>query len=136
MAQRRLTKEQIDKFYTEYTRMKTIGNYAGELMGVAEWKNQMEELLAEDATGVNWSNTEIRKASHQLARQNSWSKKQISALIENILKSDREDAVELRIAMIEAFGPVNLESLIKKNQAVVYQFLMNYSGNWNQYFNS
>lgn len=135
MAQTRLTKEQLDNFYNEYTKMKSK-NYAGSPMDKLVWKNQIEEILSEDATGKNWSNTEIRKANHQLARQNSWSRKQEKALIENIVYSEEERMVNTRNALRKEFGNVNLETFIRKNQGVVFQFLQGYSGDWNEYFNS
>ena len=38
MSQRKLTKEQVDKFYTDYVRMKTKGNYAGKVLDEKVWK--------------------------------------------------------------------------------------------------
>lgn len=135
MAQTRLTKEQLDNFYREYERMKSK-NYAGVPMDKLVWKNQIEEILNEDATGKNWSNTEIRKANHQLARQNSWSRKQEKSLINSIVYSEDEKMKETRNALRKEFGNVNLETFIRKNQGIVFQFLQDYSGDWNEYFNS
>lgn len=135
MSQTRLTKEQLDNFYSEYERMKSK-NYAGSPMDKLVWKNQIEEILSEDATGKNWSNTEIRKANHQLARQNSWSRKQEKSLINNIMYGEDERMKNTRDALRKEFGNVNLETFIKKNQGAVFQFLQGYSGDWNEYFNS
>ena len=111
-------------------------NYAGSPMDKLVWKNQIEEILSEDATGKNWSNTEIRKANHQLARQNSWSRKQEKSLINNIVYGEDEKMKETRNALRKEFGNVNLETFIRKNQGIVFQFLQGYSGDWNEYFNS
>lgn len=134
MSQRKLTKEQVDKFYTDYVRMKTKGNYAGKVLDEKVWKNQVEELLSEDATGVNWSNTEIRKASHQIARSDSWSRKQVQQLEKNLTKEVNADVVA---AIKEEFGEnVSISTLARQKQGLLFQFLSAYSGDWNQYFNS
>lgn len=131
MAQRKLTKEQSAKFYEEYVKAKTVGNYAGEVLTEPVWRNQVEELLAEDATGVNWSNTEIRRASHQIARADSWSSRQIRALEKNFGNSEGEME-----AFQDAFGRKSISSVARHNQAQFYQFLKGYSNDWNVYFNS
>lgn len=100
------------------------------------WKNQIEEILNEDATGKNWSNTEIRKATHQLARQDSWSRKQEKALIHNIVYGESDYLKDTREALKREFGDVNLETFIKRNLGAVSRFLASYSMNWNEYFNS
>lgn len=134
MAQRKLTVEQEEKFYNDYVRMKTQGNYAGKVLGKKVWKNQVEELLSEDATGKNWSNTEIRKASHQVARTDSWSRRQIQALERNLAKETNADVVE---AIKQEFGSnISIPNLIRQKQGVMFGFLTGYSDNWNEYFNS
>lgn len=134
MAQRKLTVEQEDKFYNDYVRMKTQGNYAGKVLDKKVWKNQVEELLSEDATGKNWSNTEIRKASHQVARTDSWSRKQVQQLEKNLAKEANVDVVS---AIKEEFGEnVSISTLVRQKQGVLFQFLSAYSDNWNEYFNS
>lgn len=134
MAQRKLTVEQEDKFYKDYVRMKTQGNYAGKVLDKKVWKNQVEELLSEDATGKNWSNTEIRKASHQVARTDSWSRKQTQMLERNLAKETNADLVK---AIKEEFGEnVSISTLVRQKQGVLFQFLVDYSPNWNEYFNS
>ena len=134
MAQRKLTAEQEEKFYQDYVRMKTQGNYAGKVLDKKVWKNQVEELLSEDATGYNWSNTEIRKASHQVARTDSWSRKQLQTLERNLAKETNADVVE---AIKEEFGEnVSISTLIRQKQGVLFGFLAGYSENWNEYFNS
>jgi hypothetical protein len=134
MAQRKLTVEQEDKFYADYVRMKTKGNYAGKVLDKKVWKNQVEEMLSEDATGKNWSNTEIRKASHQLARNDSWSRRQVQALERNLAKETNADVIE---ALKAEFGDnVSIPNLIRQKQGVMFGFLTGYSDNWNEYFNS
>lgn len=134
MAQRKLTAEQVDRFYADYVRMKTKGNYAGNVFDRDVWQNQVEELLGEDATGKNWSNTEIRKASHQVARTDSWSRKQVQQLEKNLTKEVNADVVR---AIKEEFGEnASISTLVRQKQGVLFQFLSAYSGDWNQYFNS
>lgn len=134
MAQRKLTAEQVDRFYKDYVRMKTQGNYAGNVLDKKVWQNQVEELLSEDATGNNWSNTEIRKASHQVARKDSWSRQRVQALERNLAKETNADVVE---AIKREFGEnVSIPTLIRQKQGALFQFLTAYSGNWNEYFNS
>jgi dsDNA-specific endonuclease/ATPase MutS2 len=135
MSQTRLTKEQTDRFFKEYERIKSK-NYFGSIMDKSVWKNQIEEILNEDATGRNWSNTEIRRATHQLARQDSWSRKQEKALIHNIVYGESDYLKDTREALKQEFGDVNLETFIKRNLGAVSRFLASYSWNWNEYFNS
>jgi hypothetical protein len=127
MAQRKLTVEQEDRFYKDYVRMKTQGNYAGQVLDRKVWKNKVEDLLSDDATGNNWSNTEIRKASHQVARGDSWSREQVRALERNLAKETNADVVE---AIKREFGEnTSIHTLINKKQGVLFQFLQGYSGN-------
>lgn len=141
MAQTRLTKEQIDRFYNDYVRIKTKGNYAGIPMEREVWRNQMEELLVEEATGKNWSNTEIRRVSHLLARGDAWSRKKVNAFEYYMTKEfDPNDELgaerdKLLEAIREEFGE-DPRKVLRQKQGALFQFLLAYSGDWNQYFNS
>ena len=64
----KLTKEQAQKFYQEYTTQKLKRMDAGGPADYVVWKNQIEAYLQEAADGANWSNTEIRNANRRLAR--------------------------------------------------------------------
>lgn len=131
--QTRLTPEQVDKFYSEYTIQKDK-KFAGDILDKKVWKSQLELYLNEENIGsVNWTNTDIRKANRLLMRQGSWSVKQEKALLKNFVK----DPVAMAdLAAEYGIRIQDVPNLIKNNQGYVYAFLRNYAADWNEYFNS
>jgi len=131
--QTRLTPEQVDKFYKEYTIQKDK-KFAGDILDKKIWKSELELYLNQESMNVaGWTNTEIRKANRLLMRQGSWSNKQERALLNNFMKDPEA------VASLAAEYNVRIQdvpNLIKNNQGYVYAFLRNYSDNWNEYFNS
>ena len=132
MAKQRLTKEQIDKFYGEYVKVKAK-NYAGDIMSVDTWKNDVETRLYMLFGDTKWSNTKIREVSIQAAKRHAWTDKQIEQF-HKALEVDED----LAKAFAEEFSDTNVgtKRFVENNQGLVYAFLQGYSGNWNQYFNS
>ena len=131
--QTRLTPEQVDKFYKEYTTQKDK-KFAGDILDKKIWKSELELYLNQESVNMaGWTNTEIRKANRLLLRQGSWSNKQEKALIKNF--SNDAEAVS-GLAAEYNIREVDVPNFIKNNQGYVYAFLRNYSENWNEYFNS
>lgn len=129
--QTRLTPEQLDKFYGEYVRMKQK-KFAGDIMDKKVWKSQVELIMIEELnTGMNWSNTEIRRANRLLMRSGEWTDKQVNAFLRNVDE-------ELKAAIIIEFNlrPQDFNNFVMANHGAIFQFLQNWSNDWNEYFNS
>ena len=131
--QTRLTPEQVDKFYNEYTTQKDK-KFAGDILDKKIWKSELELYLTQESTNIaGWTNTEIRKANRLLLRQGSWSDKQEKALLRNFM-NDPQAVIDL--AAEYDIRVQDVPNLIRNNQGYVYAFLRNYSKDWNEYFNS
>lgn len=131
--QTRLTQEQVDKFYAEY-KIQKEKKFAGDLLDKKIWKSEMELYLnQENINSVNWTNTDIRKANRMFLRSGSWTDKQIAALQRNF--TNDADAVAAFVAET-GVRPQDIPKVIRNESGIVYSFLINYSANWNEYFNS
>lgn len=146
MAQKqtRLTKEQIDKFYQEYVTRKSK-KFAGDLLDKKIWKNELELLMnTEVETGVNWSNTEIRKANELLIREGGWSRKQTEAFVNNVVKAEGDSELgTIKKEIMRHFNvrEQDLERFVRENQGKIYSYLTSMTedgliASWNEYFNS
>ena len=139
----KLTAEQGQKFYKEYLTAKNKRFDADEPLDYVSWKGYVERTLAEEvapnAQG-NWSNTEIRQANRITARSgDTLSRKQNKAFLSNIMKDENQEARE---EFLKYYGldPDTNENAVKRfiheHEGAARRFLVGYSGDWNQYFNS
>lgn len=139
----RLTTEQGSKFYKEYLIAKNKRFDADEPLDYGTWKNYIEEFLTGETAksgSINWSNTVIRHANRVVARSGeTLSRKQNKAFLTNIMKEGNIDA---RNEFLKYYGmdPSTSESAIKRfiheHEGAARRFLVGYSADWNQYFNS
>lgn len=139
----RLTTEQGNKFYKEYLVAKTKRFDADEPLDYGTWKNYIEEFLAGETAksgAANWSNTEIRQANRVVARSgDTLSRRQNKAFLSNIMKDENR---EVREEFLKYYGmdPSTNESAVKRflheHEGAARRFLVGFSVDWNQYFNS
>lgn len=139
----KLTAEQSQKFYKEYLTAKNKRFDADEPLDYITWKNYVEEFLSGETANSgtnNWSNTEIRQANRVVARSGeTLSRKQNKAFLSNIMKDENQ---EVREEFLKYYGmdPNANESAVKRfiheHEGAARRFLVGYSADWNQYFNS
>lgn len=138
----RLTPEQGDKFYKEYVVAKTKRFDADEPLDYTTWKNYIEEYLTMETSkhNLSWSNTEIRQANRVVARSGeTLSRKQNKAFLNNIMKEENAQARADFLRYYNLDSNTN-ETAIKRflhdHEGSARRFLIGYSTDWNQYFNS
>lgn len=130
---RHLTPSQVKQYYAEYLEAKRR-KVAGDILDLPAWKNEVEEYLDRHAKqgGPTYSKTAIKEASRRVLMADQFSEKQFSALEQSFKQNKNSDMWRDLKEKHPEISPYNLRA----NAAIVYQFLKNYSGEWNQYFNS
>ena len=136
---RYLTPSQIKQYYAEYVSAKRK-NIAGDIMSQETWTNEMETYLDRHAkqTGPTYSKTAIKEAQRKMLLRDHFTDKQFTALAESFKKALKDGDDEASAMWVELkkkyphIDPYNMRA----NAGQIYQFLKNYSGDWNEYFNS
>ena len=157
-----MSQKQSRQAWETYLNLKQ-DKYAGEAMDYNTWRNEMEEYLNSHAKTeyqsgpIHFSNNDIHKANRRMALRKAWTDKQ-----EAVLEKSYDKAVAIEKEIAEAAKDGDTEKVkvlsedenyqmwrdfrkanpnftrtgIRANQGKIYGYLKDYSGNWNEYFNS
>lgn len=136
---RYLTPSQIKQYYAEYVAAKRR-NIAGDIMSQETWTDEMETYLDRHAkqSGPTYSKTAIKDAQRKILLRDHFTEKQFSALSESYkraLKNEKDEHAEMWRELKKKYPNIDPYNM-RQNAGKIYQFLKDYSGDWNEYFNS